>query len=151
MNSVEFLPIQIGSSGQILSSDPDWKELGCLKMGRSNYPSIGIVGSKLVIVGGKSDSALNNANANESALSRPTTTTSRTTTTTKKTVTTAPKRGRRNIGKFSGTKSTTTTSATTSSTTTRATERNMTGNNLNQTHTPLEGTESTPIQSNECE
>jgi len=209
LNSIEFLPIQFGSSGEVTSSD--WEELGFLKVGRSYYPSIGIVSSKLVIVGGKPDLALNSAN--ESSLSLPTTanltarttasTAARTTarTTTRTTASTTARTTTRTIASTTARTTTRTTSSTTAKTTTNRTKSiyqallnpdfkatlahylntraatstaestissssttttvKTTGKNLreknnstffnNTHHEPLEGAESIPIQSNECE
>ncbi len=177
----------------------DWEELGFLKVGRSYYPSIGIVSSKLVIVGGKPDLALNSAN--ESSLSLPTTanltarttastaarttartttrttasTTARTTTrttssTTAKTTTNRTKSiyqallnpdFKATLAHYLNTRAATSTAESTISSSSTTTTVKTTGKNLreknnstffnNTHHEPLEGAESIPIQSNECE
>ena len=52
VTAVEFLPIKIEAGKLILGN---WSTFGYLKFARPKYPSIGIIGSSLIFVGGKTD------------------------------------------------------------------------------------------------
>ncbi len=52
ITAVEFLPLKIEGVKLILGT---WSMFGYLKYARPKYPSIGIVGSKLIFVGGKTN------------------------------------------------------------------------------------------------
>ena len=148
------------------SSASVWQDLGSLKVGRSYYPSIGIVRSKLVIVAGKPDSAPNRAietGLRPGTISTTTTTitTTSTTSTSKTTISATTKsRHRNNLhysnpdikelirpGAITTTAATTTTERTSSSTTAKNSSNFV--NNLHQDQKPLEETES--IELHECE
>jgi hypothetical protein len=52
VTAVEFLPIKTEAGKLIVGN---WSTFGYLKFARPKYPSIGIIGSSLIFVGGKTD------------------------------------------------------------------------------------------------